>query len=37
LAASCAASRRQGIRQFLDIGPGLPIQTNVNETAQEAA
>jgi len=26
-----------GIRQFLDIGGGLPTQTNVHEMAQQVA
>src|ERR1700751_1702520 len=30
-------AREAGIRQFLDIGSGLPTQRNVHEVAQEAA
>jgi len=34
-AVRCLA--REGIRQFIDIGPGLPTQGNVHEIALEAA
>src|ERR1043165_9477560 len=35
--AVTAMAREEGIRQFLDIGPGLPTQDNVHQIAQRIA
>ena len=36
-AGRCSSSPTQGVRQFLDIGSGIPTVGNVHEIAQEAA